>query len=426
MGYFNVGGGLAVDYDGSHTNFASSCNYGPDEYAADLVEVVMSLADQAEVAHPVLVSESGRALVAYDSVLVFNILDVARFERKDPPLDLSASPHEPLQNLDAVGQGLHARNVQESFHDALYYRDELRALFQHGGLSLRERAEGERLFWSIVVRIARLAEGQRYVPEELGGLHHALADVYYGNFSLFQSLPDAWAIDQLFPVMPIHRLNEEPSRQGILADITCDCDGKIDRFIDLHDVRRVLPLHELKDGEDYLLGVFLVGAYQETLGDLHNLFGDTNVVGIRFDEEGEVEFTRIVEGDTVADVLSYVEYDARGSPAPVRGDGRPCRGSRAPLAGGTRADLGGLPPGIGGLHLLRTLGGTAMGKVLIIGAGGVGGVVAHKCAQVPEVFEEICLASRTLAKCEAMRGQVSPAHPTWPRSTRTIRPRWSA
>lgn len=316
MGYFNAGGGLAVDYDGSRTNFASSCNYGPDEYTTDLVEVVMSLADQAGVEHPVLVTESGRALVAYASVLVFNILDVARFERQDPPLDLSTSPHEPLQNLDAVGQSLHARNVQESFHDALYYRDELRALFQHGGLSLRERAEGERLFWSIVVRIARLAEDLRYVPEELKGLHHALADVYYGNFSLFQSLPDAWAIDQLFPVMPLHRLDEEPTRRGILSDSTCDCDGKIDHFIDLHDVRRVLPLHPLKDGEDYLLGVFLVGAYQETLGDLHNLFGDTHVVGVRLDEAGEVEFTRVVEGDTVSDVLSYVEYDL---------DDLPCR-----------------------------------------------------------------------------------------------------
>jgi arginine decarboxylase len=170
----------------------------------------------------------------------------------------------------------------------------------------------EQIFWNIVARIAREVKELKYVPDELQGLDHALADVYYGNFSVFQSLPDSWAIQHLFPIMPIHRLHEPPGRMATLADITCDCDGKIDRFIDLHDVKHALPLHELRDGDDYILGAFLVGAYQETLGDLHNLFGDTNVVSVFLDSDGEVGFSSEINGDSVADVLSYVEYDPKG------------------------------------------------------------------------------------------------------------------
>lgn len=308
MGILNVGGGLAVDYDGSHTNFSSSSNYTVDEYAADVVETVMSLTDQAGVPHPTLITESGRATVAHHSVLLFNILDVSRFESHGLPETLPDDACEALKNLMYTNQSLTAKNVQEGYHDAVYYRDEIRSAFDHGAVTLRERALAERIFWHIVNRVAAEVKDRKYVPDELAGLSAAIADVYHGNFSVFQSLPDSWAIEQLFPVMPIHRLDEAPSRQGTLADITCDCDGKINRFIDLHDVKNTLSLHELTDDE-YYMGVFLIGAYQETLGDLHNLLGDTHVVSVHVDDEGLIEYDREIPGDTVADVLSYVEYN---------------------------------------------------------------------------------------------------------------------
>jgi arginine decarboxylase len=204
-----------------------------------------------------------------------------------------------------------SKNLQECYHDAMHYRAELRDGFLAGTVTLRQRALGEQIFWRIVARASREVQGLRYVPEELQKLDTTLADIYYGNFSVFQSLPDSWAIGQLFPVMPIHRLAERPTRIATLADITCDCDGKIDRFIDLHDVKEALPVHELRPGEEYILGVFLVGAYQETLGDLHNLFGDTNIVGIGVDANGQLEFGEELQGDAVADVLSYVEYEPK-------------------------------------------------------------------------------------------------------------------
>ena len=311
MGLLDVGGGLAVDYDGSHTNFASSSNYSLDEYCADVVEVVMSICDEAGAPHPTIVTESGRAVVAYYSVLLFNVMDVSRMETHALPEQLPAGANELLRNLWDIGQHLTAKNLQESYNDALYYRDEIRELFAHGDLALREQAMSEQIFWHIVVRVAREARNLKYVPEELRGLENALADVYYGNFSVFQSLPDAWAIEQLFPVMPIHRLNEPPKRSAILADCTCDSDGKLDCFIDLHDVRHTLPVHEWRPGEEYVLGAFLVGAYQETLGDLHNLFGDTNVVSIRLGDDGQMAYTAEIDGDSVGDVLSYVEYDPK-------------------------------------------------------------------------------------------------------------------
>ncbi|MBN1270405.1 MAG: biosynthetic arginine decarboxylase [Kiritimatiellae bacterium] len=311
MGIFNVGGGLAVDYDGSHTNFASSSNYTIDEYAADIVEVVMGIANQAGVEHPVLVSESGRATVAHHCVLLFNVLDISRFESHGLPAALPEGSHEMLSNLMDVTKTLTTKNAQECYNDAVFYRDEIRTLFEHGAVSLRERALSERIFWYIVSRIAKEMQDRKNVPPELEGLEEAIADIYYCNFSVFQSLPDSWAIEQLFPIMPIHRLGEMPTRQAILSDITCDCDGRINRFIDLHDVKHTLPLHELNNGE-YYLGAFLVGAYQETLGDLHNLFGDTNVVNVKIDGSGTIEYAGEIAGDTVADVLSYVEYDASG------------------------------------------------------------------------------------------------------------------
>lgn len=307
MGILNVGGGLAVDYDGSHTNFASSSNYAIDEYAVDLVEVVMKICNEAGVAHPTLVSESGRATVAHHSVLLFNILNATRFESHGLPESLGEDAPEQLRHLMEASRTLSAKNFQECYHDAVYYRDEIRSLHELGAITLRERALGERVFWHIISRIAEEVRERKYVPDELEGLEAAISDVYYGNFSVFQSLPDVWAIQQLFPIMPVHRLNERPTRHATVSDITCDCDGKIERFIDLHDVKPTLPVHEL-NGSEYIMGVFLVGAYQETLGDLHNLLGDTNVISIKLDANGHMEFTHEIGGDSVADVLTYVEY----------------------------------------------------------------------------------------------------------------------
>lgn len=311
MGAIDLGGGLAVDYDGSHTNFDGSCNYSTAEYCSAVVEEIMSILDESDIPHPNIITESGRATVAYYSILLFNVLDVSRFDT-DPVSDIIPDEgHELLANLMETFTRLEVNNVQECYHDAMYYRDESHELFKRGAVSLRDRALAGQIFWRILTQISVLIRELDYVPDEFENLPNALADVYYGNFSLFQSLPDSWAINQLFPIMPIHRLDEEPTRQAILADITCDCDGKIDRFIDLRDVRRTLPLHALKPDQDYTLGVFLVGAYQETLGDLHNLLGDTNVVSVRIDDDGHVHYAREIEGDSVADVLSYVEYEPK-------------------------------------------------------------------------------------------------------------------
>lgn len=311
MGVIDFGGGLAVDYDGSHTNFTSSCNYTTAEYCSALVEEVMSILSETGTAHPDIITESGRATVAYYSILLFNVLDVSRFETHAVPEKLPDDAHELLVNLMDTHRTINAKNVQECYHDAVYYRDEVHELFKRGGVTLRDRALSSQIFWHILTHIAAIIRDMKYVPDEFEHLTNALSDVYYGNFSLFQSLPDSWAIDQLFPIMPIHRLNEKPTQEAILADITCDCDGKIDRFIDLRDVKRVLPLHALKEDEDYILGVFLVGAYQETLGDLHNLLGDTNVVSVRIDSDRQVHYAREIEGDSVADVLTYVEYEPK-------------------------------------------------------------------------------------------------------------------
>jgi arginine decarboxylase len=311
MGYLDLGGGLAVDYDGSHTNYMHSRNYTLDEYCSDVVETVMTTLDTNDIEHPTIITESGRATVAYYSVLLFNILDVSQFQALPMPEKLPEDTPELILNMSDVLKSINVRNVQECYNDALYYRDEIRQRFKHGDITLRDRSLGEMIFWHIIQRIAGESKKLKYVPQELKGIDTVLADIYYGNFSVFQSLPDAWAIDHHFPIMPIHRLTEEPTRQGIVADITCDCDGKIDKFIDIHGVKNALPLHELKNDEEYYLGVFLVGAYQETLGDLHNLLGDTNVISIRVEEDGDYSFVREIEGDSVADVLTYVEYDPK-------------------------------------------------------------------------------------------------------------------
>lgn len=311
MGFLDLGGGLAVDYDGSHTNYISSRNYNLDEYCADVVEAIMTILDEKGIPHPHIVTESGRATVAYYSVLLFNILDVNVVEETKLPEELEENAPEPVKNLHDTLKGISLRNLQESYNDAIYYRDEIRRLFSNGSVNLRQRTLGERYFWAIIMKIAQEKSKLKNVPRDLEDIDVNLADIYYGNFSVFQSLPDSWAIDQLFPIMPIHRLNEFPSRQGIISDITCDSDGRIDHFIDPQGMKPTLELHPLKEGEEYYLGVFLVGAYQETLGDLHNLMGDTNVISIRADDNGAYEFVREIKGDSVSDVLSYVEYDPR-------------------------------------------------------------------------------------------------------------------
>lgn len=310
MGYLDLGGGLAVDYDGSNTNFTNSRNYSVDEYCTDIVEAVMRVMDKSAVPHPTIVTESGRALVAYYSVLIFNVLDVTKFERHQIPESLPESTPEQIQNMFEVNRSLNLKNIQECYNDALYYRDEIKGMFKHGRIGLRDRALSEEIFWNTIHKIAALKGKLKFVPPDLEEIESAIADIYYCNFSVFQSIPDSWAIGQLFPVMPIHRLTEFPAANGIIADITCDCDGKLDRFIDLHDVKNTLQLHELGK-EEYYLGVFLVGAYQETLGDLHNLFGDTNVVSVRISEDGDYDLVSEIQGDTVEDVLSYVEFDTR-------------------------------------------------------------------------------------------------------------------
>tara|TARA_R110002110_G_scaffold362241_1_gene572061 strand:+ start:147972 stop:149888 length:1917 start_codon:yes stop_codon:yes gene_type:complete len=305
MGQLDIGGGLAVDYEGAHNSGAHSKNYSLDEYCTDVVESVMETLDPLGLPHPVILSESGRATVAYSSILMFNILDVTNFEPGPLPEVMPEDCSEHVQRLFETNEQLTVDNAQRCYNNAAHYRDEVREHFRRGELDLRERALGENMYLHIMQRITGLMQHMERVPQDLESLQEDLADIYYGNFSVFQSLPDTWAIEQLFPVLPIHRLDEEPSRHAIIADLTCDCDGKIDNFI---GGDKTVALHPLKEAEDYYVGVFLVGAYQETLGDLHNLFGDTNIISIHINEDGSFDFIREIHGDSIADVLSYVEY----------------------------------------------------------------------------------------------------------------------
>ncbi len=311
--YLDVGGGLGVDYDGSKTDFESSINYTLQEYANDLVFHVKDICDRAGVKHPTIISESGRAMVAYHSVLVFNVLGWSGFDRFEISETLSAAERQqmpsPVLTLFDAYHGLNKDNFIEYYHDAQLARDETLHLFNLGYCSLQHRSLGERLFFGLCSKVLQLVRGLEYVPEEFSGLEAMLSDTYFCNYSIFQSMPDSWAIDQLFPIMPIHRLGEKPTCRGILADITCDSDGKVDRFIDLHDVKPVLELHPYTGG-DYFLATFLVGAYQEILGDLHNLFGDTNAVHVTLAEDGQVNIDEVIEGDTVSQVLRYVQFSA--------------------------------------------------------------------------------------------------------------------
>jgi arginine decarboxylase len=305
--YLDVGGGLGVDYDGSQTNFSSSMNYTLQEYANDIVYSLMEVCDAAGIAHPTIVSESGRAVSAHHAVLIVDVLGVAEFDAGKVPDSLPENAPPVVRHLFDTHRDVSRKNFLEAYHDAIEYKDECLTLFALGHLSLLDRVLAEDIFWALCQKILRLTRELAQIPEELEGLSRALSDTYFCNFSMFQSLPDSWAVDQLFPIMPIHRLGEEPTRSGVLADITCDSDGKIDQFIDLRDVKHVLELHPVTE-EDYLIGIFMVGAYQEILGDLHNLFGDTNTVHVLSAPGGGYHIEHVVRGDTVADVLKYVGY----------------------------------------------------------------------------------------------------------------------
>ncbi|MBJ7899045.1 MAG: biosynthetic arginine decarboxylase [Cyanobacteria bacterium RI_101] len=315
MQYLDVGGGLGVDYDGSKTNFYASKNYNIQNYVNDVISAVQEACDAAQIPCPTLISESGRAIASHQSVLIFDVLATNQINPQLPKVE--EKEHLIVRNLRETWETISVDNYQEAYHDAVQFKEEAISLFNFGYLTLKERAGAEQLYWACCQKILDICRQQDYVPDDLEDLELNLSSIYYVNMSVFQSAPDSWAIDQLFPIMPIHRLDQEPTQRGILADITCDSDGKIDRFIDLKDVKSVLELHPLVEiqhpdqpptAEPYYLGMFLMGAYQEIMGNLHNLFGDINVVHIQMTPKG-YQIEHLVKGDTIAEVLSYVQYD---------------------------------------------------------------------------------------------------------------------
>ncbi|MEM7410798.1 MAG: biosynthetic arginine decarboxylase [Myxococcota bacterium] len=312
----DVGGGLGVDYDGSRTNFHSSKNYSTQEYANDVVAVIQEACDERGVEHPDIVTEAGRAMVAHHSVLIFDVLGVSERASQHAVAPVTEDDPKVLRDLKEVFDTVSQKNLQEAYHDALQLKEEANTLFSLGYLDLQARARVEHQFFCCCERILRIVRELPEVPEDLEPLEKSLADTYYANVSVFQSAPDHWAVKQLFPVLPIHRLDEKPTRRGVFADLTCDSDGKINRFIDTHDVKDVLELHAWT-GAPYYIGMFLVGAYQEILGDLHNLFGDTDAVHVKL-EDGGYSVEHVVEGDSVEAVLAYVQYDRRSLVERVR------------------------------------------------------------------------------------------------------------
>ncbi|KZL19449.1 biosynthetic arginine decarboxylase [Pseudovibrio sp. WM33] len=307
--HLDLGGGLGVDYTGEKKAIENSTNYSVEEYCANVVETVAYAMDEAELTHPTLITESGRAVVATSSMLLFNVLEATLFDAPTAP-EPEADDHHMVADLAAVEGYLNAERLQECLNDASFYRNELRALFRRGYIDLRQMGRSERIYLHLMSKIKELAPPTGVAPE-IDEQLEKVADIYHCNFSLFQSLPDVWAIDQLHPIVPLQRLNEAPDRRAVLSDITCDSDGKVDKFILADGISPSLPVHTLEEGKPYYLGVFFVGAYQETLGDLHNLFGDTNVATIDLRADGGFDLLQEVEGDTISQVLSYVEYDPR-------------------------------------------------------------------------------------------------------------------
>lgn len=315
MGYnvdfVDCGGGLGVDYDGTRSpSSESSVNYTIQEYVNDCVYTFVDAANKNNIQHPNIITESGRSLAAHHSVLVIDVLETASLPRMSEEFEPTETDHQLVKDLYEIWDNLNPRSILEDWHDAEQIREEALDLFAHGIVDLKTRAEIEGMYWSICREINTLTKQLKHVPEELRKLDKLLADKYFCNFSLFQSLPDSWAIDQLFPILPIQRLDERPTRNATLQDITCDSDGKIANFVTNRHISHVLPVHQLKKTEQYNLGVFLVGAYQEILGDMHNLFGDTNAVHISV-KDGRYHIDQIIDGETVEEVLDYVQYNPK-------------------------------------------------------------------------------------------------------------------
>ncbi|GAB4285486.1 MAG: biosynthetic arginine decarboxylase [Candidatus Rifleibacteriota bacterium] len=310
--FVDIGGGLGVDYDGTRTTISSSINYSIQEYANDAVSTLQDAADKNGFPHPNLITESGRALTAHHSILVFNVLETTCPPKNSyEDFEIKKNDHEIVKDMHTILDSLTDLTMIEAWHDAQQLKEETLDLFNLGMIDLKDRALVEKLYWAIAHEVRELARQQKHPPEEMRQLDKLLAEKYFCNFSLFQSLPDAWAVDQLFPIMPLHRLDEKPTHFGTIQDITCDSDGKIDRFIGNRNFNPCLPLHGLKAYEPYYLGVFMVGAYQEILGDLHNLFGDTNAVHITINDDGTFDIDKIIDGETVADVLDYVQFNSK-------------------------------------------------------------------------------------------------------------------
>ncbi len=311
LGYLDVGGGLGVDYDGSRTNFDSSTNYNLNEYTRDIVYSVLEICDSEAVPHPTLVSESGRAIVAHHSVLIveaFGSIEKNRESSKIPPREGS---HKLVGDILEIWENLGKKNRLENLHDAQQLRDQAQSMFDLGLLELRDKARIETVYWKIAERVVEMFHGMRFIPEEVKEMEVALGDQFLCNFSVFQSLLDHWALGQLFPVLPIHRLDELPDRQGTLVDITCDSDGKVSKFIDLQDVKETLPLHRYEPGKPYFLGFFLAGAYQDIMGDLHNLFGRVNEMHVFLDEDEDSGYyvEEVLPGSTIGQVLTLTQWD---------------------------------------------------------------------------------------------------------------------
>ncbi|MGB3510404.1 MAG: biosynthetic arginine decarboxylase [Microcoleaceae cyanobacterium] len=339
MKYLDVGGGLGVDYDGSKTNFYASKNYDMQNYANDIVAEVKEACEEKKILPPILVSESGRAVASHQSVIVFDVLGVSQVPKAEPTV-IGKDQHLILQNLYETYQSISKNNYQEAYHDAIQFKEESISLFNFGYLNISDRAKVEQLYWGCFRKIQEILKSSEYIPDDLEELEKIMASIYYINLSVFQSAPDSWAINQLFPIMPIHRLDEEPNERAILADLTCDSDGKIEHFIDLREVKSLLELHSLKPRnkssqssatqisenskisinstfEPYYLAMFLGGAYQEIMGNLHNLFGDVNVVHIKLTPSG-YKIEQVIKGDTMTEVLNYVQYNSDGLVESIR------------------------------------------------------------------------------------------------------------
>ena len=309
--FVDIGGGLGIDYDGTRSsNSESSINYSIQEYVNDSISTLVDVSDKNNIPHPNIITESGRSLAAHHSVLVINVLETASLPEMPEEFEPTKEEHELVQELYSIWDNLNQNRMLEDWHDAQQIREEALDLFSHGIVDLKTRAQIEQMYWSVAHEINQMAKQLKHAPDELRQLDKLLADKYFCNFSLFQSLPDSWAIDQIFPIVPIQRLDERPDREATLQDITCDSDGKIANFVTSRTISQSLPIHSIKQKEPYYLGVFLVGAYQEILGDMHNLFGDTSAVHITVDKDG-YSIDQVIDGETVADVLDYVQYSPK-------------------------------------------------------------------------------------------------------------------